>query len=292
MSSGCPARSSCRARRRPPRRRGGTPRSRRWGAGPRPPAPLRVGTLRPPLDRAGGGAARDELRPRARWLRPRRGPRRQGDRRAPRVRPPGGERGGALAPRARGCGRAQHPAPGARGARRGLDPAPGRDRRGRETGPLVRGCQGSGVRERRARRRRAGVGRAVRLLVVNWNDRENPHAGGAEIHLHEIFGRLARAGGGSRHAIDLVTSGWPGYAPAAELDGMRVHRVGGRHSFALLARGAVRSLLAARRYDAVVEDINKLPLYLPLLTRLPLYAIVPHLFGTIAYSGSRVSSGR
>jgi len=79
----------------------------------------------------------------------------------------------------------------------------------------------------------------------------------------------------------------PAYAahphPAAELDGMRVRRVGRRHSFALLARGAVRALLAARRYDAVVEDINKLPLYLPTLTRLPLYAIVPHLFGTTAF---------
>jgi len=31
----------------------------------------------------------------------------------------------------------------------------------------------------------------VRLLVVNWQDRENPEAGGAEQHLHEIFGRLA-----------------------------------------------------------------------------------------------------
>ena len=31
----------------------------------------------------------------------------------------------------------------------------------------------------------------MRLLVVNWQDRENPQAGGAEIHLHEIFGRLA-----------------------------------------------------------------------------------------------------
>ena len=31
----------------------------------------------------------------------------------------------------------------------------------------------------------------MRILLVNWNDRENPQAGGAEIHLHEIFGRLA-----------------------------------------------------------------------------------------------------
>ena len=28
-----------------------------------------------------------------------------------------------------------------------------------------------------------------RILLVNWNDRTNPHAGGAEIHLHELFGR-------------------------------------------------------------------------------------------------------
>ena len=73
----------------------------------------------------------------------------------------------------------------------------------------------------------------MRILLVNWNDRENPHAGGAETHLHEIFGRLARSG----HTIDLVASGWPGAPRDAELDGLRVHRSGGRHTFALRARG-------------------------------------------------------
>ena len=34
----------------------------------------------------------------------------------------------------------------------------------------------------------------MRIAVVNWQDREHPQAGGAEIHLHEIFGRLARGG--------------------------------------------------------------------------------------------------
>ena len=119
----------------------------------------------------------------------------------------------------------------------------------------------------------------MRILLVNWNDRENPYAGGAEIHLHEIFGRLARGG----HTIDLVTSGWPGGAPAATLDGMRVQRHGGRHSFALLARGAARRLLRANRYDVVVEDINKLPLFLADLTDRPFCALVPHLFGTTAF---------
>lgn len=119
----------------------------------------------------------------------------------------------------------------------------------------------------------------MKVLLVNWNDRENPHAGGAEIHLHEIFGRLASWG----HEIDLVASGWPGAAPRAELDGLRVHRVGGRHSFAVRGRGAVRARLRARAYDVVVEDINKLPLYLSGITRLPLCVIIPHLFGTTAF---------
>ena len=123
----------------------------------------------------------------------------------------------------------------------------------------------------------------MRILLVNWNDRQNPHAGGAEIHLHEIFGRLANDG----HHIDLITSGWPGAASEVDLDNMRVQRVGGRHSFALLARGAVRRALrrtGGTGYDVVVEDINKLPLFLPNLTALPFCAVVPHLFGTTAFA--------
>lgn len=120
----------------------------------------------------------------------------------------------------------------------------------------------------------------MRVLLVNWNDRHNPHAGGAEIHLHEIFGRLAQRG----HAIDLVASGWPGAPREATVEGIRVRRIGGRYTFALRGRGAVRRALARATYDIVVEDINKLPLYLPTLTRLPVCVIVPHLFGTTAFA--------
>jgi glycosyltransferase involved in cell wall biosynthesis len=120
----------------------------------------------------------------------------------------------------------------------------------------------------------------VRILLVNWNDRENPQAGGAEIHLHAIFGRLARRG----HAVDLVASGWAGGAPRAELDGMQVYRRGNRHTFALLGRGVVRARLRAASYDVVVEDINKLPLFLAGLTPLPFCVIVPHLFGSTAFA--------
>ena len=124
----------------------------------------------------------------------------------------------------------------------------------------------------------------MRILLVNWNDRENPQAGGAEIHLHELFGRIAASG----HEVHLISSGWSGCAPQAVVDGMQVTRVGGRHSFALKARGAVRRALRGRAFDVVIEDINKLPLFLPSLTRLPFVAIVPHLFGTTAFAEASI----
>ncbi|MEP6746056.1 MAG: glycosyltransferase family 4 protein, partial [Gemmatimonadota bacterium] len=119
----------------------------------------------------------------------------------------------------------------------------------------------------------------MNILLVNWQDRENPHAGGAEIHLFEIFDRLAARG----HRIRLVCSGWPGAAPRASIGGIEVQRSGGRHSFALLGRRSVRRALHAERPDIVVEDVNKLPLFTPWLWRGPHVTIVPHLFGSTAF---------
>ncbi len=119
----------------------------------------------------------------------------------------------------------------------------------------------------------------MRILLVNWQDRENPHAGGAEIHLFELFGRLAGRG----HQVHMVCSGWPGAPPTATIDAITVERHGGRHSFALVGRRAIRRALAAGRYDCLVEDVNKLPLYCERLTRLPVCVVVPHLFGRTAF---------
>jgi glycosyltransferase involved in cell wall biosynthesis len=119
----------------------------------------------------------------------------------------------------------------------------------------------------------------MNILVVNWQDLENPHAGGAEIHLFEIFGRLAEAG----HRVRMVCSGWSGAPAAAHIRGVEVHRTGRRNSFALLGRSAVRRALAAERPDVVVEDVNKLPLFLASMTDLPLCVLVPHLFGETAF---------
>jgi glycosyltransferase involved in cell wall biosynthesis len=119
----------------------------------------------------------------------------------------------------------------------------------------------------------------VRILAANWQDLENPHAGGAELHLFELMRRLVARG----HTVHLVCSGWRGAPAGATVQGVTVERHGGRHSFAALGRGAVRAALRRQSWDLVLEDINKLPLYLPRLTRLPFCAVVPHLFGTTAF---------
>ena len=119
----------------------------------------------------------------------------------------------------------------------------------------------------------------MRLLVVNWQDRENPLAGGAEIHLHEIFGRLAAQG----NQITLLCGGWPGCPPRATLDGMEVLRVGTRYTFPLKARSFFRRELAGSGFDLLVEDVNKVPLYTPRWGGPPVVALVPHLFGGTAF---------
>lgn len=119
----------------------------------------------------------------------------------------------------------------------------------------------------------------MNILVVNWQDLNNPHAGGAEIHLFELFSRLAGRG----HRVRLVCSGFEGARLVELVRGIEVHRVGGRHSFALKGRGAVRTALRQEPADILVDDINKLPLYTASLTQIPLYALVPHLFGTTAF---------
>lgn len=119
----------------------------------------------------------------------------------------------------------------------------------------------------------------MRILVVNWQDRQNPSAGGAELHLHEVFGRIAALG----HSVQLLCSGFPGAARDAVIDGMRVRRTGSRFSFPLHARKEYETLMRENEYDILVEDLNKIPLYTPRWKPPRLVVITHHLFGATAF---------
>ena len=120
----------------------------------------------------------------------------------------------------------------------------------------------------------------MRIQIVNWQDRENPQAGGAEAHLHEIFGRLARRG----HEVALLCSGFAGAAARVTLDGIDVHRVGTRYSFPLVAWPYWQRVLARSQPDVLIEDINKVPLLTPWWGARHTVALVHHLFGSTVFA--------
>ncbi len=130
---------------------------------------------------------------------------------------------------------------------------------------------GAGSTSSRARR--------LRILLLNWQDRENPQAGGAEVELHEILGRLAEKG----HEIRAVVSGFAGAPKKAELDGIAIERVGGRYTYSVRARAAALDKIREWRPHILFEDINKIPLFTPLWSPVPVVVRVPHLFGTTAF---------
>jgi glycosyltransferase involved in cell wall biosynthesis len=119
----------------------------------------------------------------------------------------------------------------------------------------------------------------LKILVVNWLDRENPQAGGAEEHLHEIFGRLASRG----HEVTALVSGWKDCAPRAELDGIEIHRAGSRYSFSIAGPRYYRRHLRHVGFDVVVEDLNKVPIFSRFWTKAPILLLAHHLFGTTAF---------
>lgn len=115
----------------------------------------------------------------------------------------------------------------------------------------------------------------MKILVVNWQDIKNPLAGGAEVHLHEVFSRIARRG----HEVTLVCSSFPGAVAEENVGGIRVIRRGGRYLFNF--RFLYEYVVHLRRgsFDIVVEDMNKIPFFTPLYVRKPLCGITHHLFG-------------
>ncbi len=114
----------------------------------------------------------------------------------------------------------------------------------------------------------------MKILIFNWQDIRNPLSGGAEVHLHQIFSRVAAMG----HTVTLFCSGFDG-APAEEtIDGIRVVREGGRNFFNYLVPRRYFSRFRREGYDVVIDDMNKIPFFTPLYVREPLFVLIHHLF--------------
>jgi len=119
----------------------------------------------------------------------------------------------------------------------------------------------------------------LRVLILNERDPLHPNAGGAEIHVHEIFRRLAARG----WPITQMVSRGRGCSETEVLDDVQLRRLGRIRAY--YPRVAWTCMRETRRgdYDVVVECLNKVPFYSPVYSSVPVVAICHHLFGEVAF---------
>jgi len=118
-----------------------------------------------------------------------------------------------------------------------------------------------------------------RILVLNERDLRNPLAGGAEVHLFEIFKRLVAQG----NRVDLLAASFAGAADTDCIDGIHVRRLANRYAYYGLAPLAARRFVREQGADLVVDILAKLPFLSPWFVPVPCLGIVHHLFGTTAF---------
>ena len=127
----------------------------------------------------------------------------------------------------------------------------------------------------------------MRILIVNWQCIKNPLGGGAEVHLHEIFNRVAKKG----HEVTLLCCQYEGCLNEETVDDIKIIRRGSRSLFNYGVRKEYNKLIAKNEYDIVIDDINKIPFYMSRYVKLPLLAISHHFFGTSIFREASVPAG-
>lgn len=115
----------------------------------------------------------------------------------------------------------------------------------------------------------------MNILIINWQDIKNEYAGGAEVHLFEIFKRIAKQG----HNVTLLCCKTKSLQNHEVIDGINVIRIANRYLFNWFVPFFYRKLLKKENYDIVIDDINKIPFFTPLFVKKPLLCISHHFFG-------------
>lgn len=117
-------------------------------------------------------------------------------------------------------------------------------------------------------------------MILNERDPGHPRAGGAEIHVYEIFSRLADRG----YPVKHLATGFPGGATRAEDRGIDIERSRSLAAYYLGMPGRLRRASRGNEFDLVIECLNKVPFFAPLYAGKPVLALCHHLFGEVAFS--------
>jgi glycosyltransferase involved in cell wall biosynthesis len=112
----------------------------------------------------------------------------------------------------------------------------------------------------------------VTMAVVNWRDPWQPVAGGAEEYAWQISRQLSERGAD----VTFLTSRAHGQAVSERRDGIALRRMGAK--FTVYARVMLWLLLHRRRFDAVIDCMNGIPFFCPVVLprRVPVICVVHH----------------
>ncbi len=106
----------------------------------------------------------------------------------------------------------------------------------------------------------------MEILILNWKDVKNPHAGGAEIIAFEFAKRLVEDG----HKVTFFSRAFPNCLKEERLDGVKIIRKGNRFSVYFEVFLYYKNL--KNKPDRVIDMINTLcwqtPLYVPKKNRI------------------------
>lgn len=109
----------------------------------------------------------------------------------------------------------------------------------------------------------------MHIAFLTWRDTSHPDGGGSEVFVEEVARRLVARG----HEVTLVTARTD--RPTDETSsGVHVHRTGGR--LTVYPRGLLWAAASRRRVDVVVDVVNGLPFWTPLLRRHGVVALQHH----------------
>jgi len=127
----------------------------------------------------------------------------------------------------------------------------------------------------------------MKILAFNWQDIKNSFGGGAEVHFHEIFKRIVAMG----HEVDLYCCAEKGLPHHEIIEGIAVYRSGSRNTFNYSVPKLYKKATKSKKYDIIIDDVNKIPFYTPLYVKEPILGISHHFFGTSIFRETNPISG-
>ncbi len=94
------------------------------------------------------------------------------------------------------------------------------------------------------------------------------------MRLHKIYAPLTQQG----HEVVLYSCAFPGSKKEEQIDGIKVYRLGNDFTFVPLCMLNLKKWVKRHQSDIVVEELNKLPFYSPIVYKGPLMVQMAHLW--------------